>query len=74
MIFFQKLAQWKNMNSEIEVAGPADVCYQDSKPFTLQNIHQHVSLYILRGISTSPQVEIKLKQQHVYKVHVDDFI
>ena len=44
------------MKASLGVSVIYGVCYKDFKTFNTQEIHQNVVLYILHGVSTSPQL------------------
>ena len=69
MLSFQQLAQWKNMKSSLAGALPDSVCYKIFKPLNPKEINHQVGLSISHGLSQSPQVYMKFKQQRVDKVY-----
>ena len=57
MLYFRKLEKWTNVRAEISVSGPDNVCYQDFKPFIIQDIHLECgSLYIPRNLSITKSI------------------
>ena len=50
-------------------AGPGGQVYPDFRPFTMQELRQHLGLYILQGLNPSPRVEMKFKSDASDSVH-----
>ena len=48
--------------------------YSDFKDFTLDELMKHTSLYLLQGLSPSPQIEIKFKLQDEDPVNGNDLV
>jgi len=61
------IADWTtftNKKAMLANAGPGGIIYQDFKPLTPQEVKQFLALYILQGLSPSPQIKQKFKPQH----------
>ena len=56
MLSFKKFAQWENMKASLSGAVPDSMCHKDFKPFNPKEIHHHLGLYILHGLSPQPEV------------------
>ena len=56
---FETLAIWTNIKVKLAGAGPGGSYYPDFKDFTVLEIRQHMSIYILNGLSPSPRLEMK---------------
>ena len=52
---------WTNQKARYNGAGKGGVIYEDFTDFTIDEIMQHLGLYILNGINPCPRVEMKLK-------------
>ena len=74
MFSFSKLCSWTNLKATLANAGPGGSCYIDYKPFTTNEIRQHLGLYILQGFAPSPRIEMKLYPQRVDKFNGNDFM
>lgn len=70
---FMKLTKWTNHKALLCGAGIGG-CYPDYYHFTVQEIRQHVGLYIMHGLSPSPRVEYKFKPQYSDPLHGNDFV
>jgi hypothetical protein len=69
---FLLFAKWTNLKATL--AGAGGTMYQDWKPFSAEEIRQHLGLYILNGLSPSPRVEHKFRPQRDDVVHGSDFV
>ena len=54
---------WTNTKAVMENAGPGGVLYPDFTPFSNDEVMQHLGLYILHGLSPSPQVSMKFPKR-----------
>ena len=52
------LVQWTNLKAMVSNAG-TDECYKDFTQFTPKEVKQHLGLYILNGLSPSPNMDLK---------------
>ena len=52
---------WLNTKAMMLGAGKRGGKYKDSADFTKSEVMKHLSVYLLHGISPSPQVELKFK-------------
>ena len=50
-------------NQKAQQAFAGSECYKEFVPFTPKDIQMHLGLYILNGLSPSPQVDMKFKSQ-----------
>ena len=62
------------MQATISGAVKGVTSYQNFVPFTGIKNYQHFGLYILRGLSPSPMVEMNFRPQYCDEVHGNDFI
>ena len=74
MLSFEQLMRWTNMKAHLSGAGKGGVQYRDFKDFTIEELRQHVGIYILHGLSPSPRLEYKMKPQGHDKIHGNDFV
>ena len=56
---FANLTLWLNNKSMLANAGISGVCYPDFVPFNVDETRCHVGIYVLQGLSPSPQVKYK---------------
>ena len=69
------IADWTsytNKKALIANAGQEGGMYPDFKPFSPKWIKQFIGLYILHGLSPSPQVKMKFKPQHEDPINGND--
>ena len=69
----EKLLTWTNMRAMLDNASLGGK-YPDFKPFSLNEIMQHIALYLFQGLSPSPQLEMKFHPQTEDRVNGNDFI
>ena len=74
MVSFEWLTKWTNLKATLAGAGKGGTYYTDYVPFSVEEIRQHVGLYVFHGLSPSPRIELKFRSQHQDKVHGNDFI
>ena len=55
-------------------AGKGGSIYPNCKPVTVDEMMQHIGLYILHGLAPSPQVEMKFQSTKQNKVNGNDFV
>ncbi len=60
--------EYTNTRAAIKTIGSSNYKGQ-FKPFTAIEIHQFISLYILQGLSPSPQIKMKFKPQAADKIN-----
>ena len=65
-VTFDELTGWTNTKALMQNAGVGGGKYKNFKNFSSQELMSHLSLYMLHGISPSPQVDLK------FKCHQDD--
>ena len=65
--------KWTNQRATLDCAA-LGVEYNSFKPFTLEELMRHIGLYLLHGLSRSPQVEMKFKAQSEDTVNGNDFV
>lgn len=63
-----------NMKALLSGAGTESGIYSDFKPFSENEIRQHIGLYMFNGISPSPRVEMKFRPQAIDPTNGNDFI
>ena len=66
------ITKWTNTKAIMNGAG--DTTYPGFKQFTREEIHRHIGLYILQGVTPSPQVELKFLSQSHDPIHGNDFV
>ena len=54
---------WTNTKALLENAGQEGFPYPDWKPFTVREIKQFLTLFILQGLLPSPRIEMKFSPQ-----------
>lgn len=54
-------------------SGEGGTQYLSFKPFTVNEVMQHIGLYILHGIAPSPQIEMKLESSQMNLANGNDF-
>jgi len=59
----EKVLPWTNLRALIDNANLGGK-YKDFTKFTLDEIMRHIGLYLLQGLSPSPQIEMKFTLQH----------
>ena len=64
---------WTNLRAMMENGGLGGK-YKDFKHFTLHELMKHIGLYLLQGLSPSPQVEMKFHSQSEDPVNGNDFV
>ena len=64
---------WTNMKAMQQNAGLGGK-YSDFKPFSLNELMQHIGLYLLQALSPSPQIEMKFKSQTEDPVNGNDLV
>ena len=69
----EKVLSWTNLRALIDNASLGGK-YKDFTNFTLDEIMRHVGLYLLQGLSPSPQIEMKFTPQHEDPVNGNDFV
>ena len=74
MVTFELLTKCTNLKATLECAGKGATYYTDCVPFSVEEICEHVGLYVFHGISPSRRIEFKFRSQHKDKVHRNDFI
>jgi Transposase IS4/SAP domain len=69
------IAEWttySNTKALLLNAGQPGYLYPDWKPFTVTEIKKFIGLYILQGLSPSPQVKMKFKPQSIDAINGSD--
>ena len=64
---------WTNTKARMQNAGLGGK-YADFQDFTLDELMQHTSLYLLQGLSPSPQIDMKFKSQLEDPVNGNDLV
>ncbi len=64
---------WTNTKARMQNAGLGGK-YPDFVDFTLDELMQHTALYLLQGLSPSPQIEMKFKSQVEDPVNGNDLV
>ena len=59
MVSFVLLTKWTNVKANLTNAGPGGVYYHNFHSFSVQDIRQHIGLYVFHGLAPSPQIEKK---------------
>ena len=71
---FAHLTMWLNNKAMLANAGAGGVCYPEFVPFNVNKTRCHVSIYVLQGLSLSPQVSYKFHQQRDDPVNGNDCV
>jgi hypothetical protein len=66
--------QWTNLKAALADAGTGGSYYPDFKPFKTKELRQHLGLYVLQGLSPSPQIEQKFRTQELDPVNGNDYV
>ena len=69
------IAEWttySNTKALLSNAGQPGYMYPDWKPFSVAEIKKFIGLYILQGLSPSPQVKMKFKAQSIDAINGSD--
>ena len=61
VVSLSDFTSWTNTKAVMENAGPGGVVYPEYVPFTNDELMQHLGLYIVQGLSPSPQVSMKFQ-------------
>jgi hypothetical protein len=71
MVTIDDWKEYTNTRGAIKAVGPT--LYKGKfEPFTVIEIHQFLALYILQGLSPSPQIKMKFKPQFIDKINGND--
>ena len=62
-VTMDELTAWLNTKAVILNAGPGGGKYKNFKIFSSSELMSHLSLYLLHGVSPSPQIDLKFKSQ-----------
>ena len=65
---------WTNKKAFLCNAGEGGSLYPRWTPFSLDEVARHLGLYILQGLSPSPQIEMKFVSQKDDPVNGNDFV
>ena len=71
---FAQLTSWLNSKAMLANAGAGGVCYPDFVPFNVDETRCHVRIYVLQGLSPSPQVSYKFHRQCDDPVNGNDYV
>ena len=69
---FNDWISWTNANGILTNCGAVGGLYPTWKPFSIKEIQQFVGVYILDGLSISPQIQYKFKSQRQDPVNGND--
>ena len=69
----EDITKWTNVKAIMHNAGEGGTEYPSFKAFTVDEIMQHLGLYILHGIVLSPQIEMKLDSSKINPANGNDF-
>ena len=64
MVSFELLTKWTNLKAMLVGAGKSGTYYTDCVPFSVEELREHVGLYVFHGLSPSPRIEFKFRSQH----------
>ena len=67
MVSLELFTKWTNMKVMLAGAGKGESCYREFHPFTVEEVQQHLGLYVFNGVAPSSQIELKFKQQQLDK-------
>ena len=74
VVSFELLTKWTNLKATFAGAGKGGTYYTDFVPFSVEEIREHVGLYVFHGLLPSPRIYFKFIYQHKDTVHRNDFI
>ena len=60
-VTLQDMTKWTNAKAMLACAGDKGASYSNFQYFSIDEIRSHLGLYLLQGVSPSPQVEQKFK-------------
>ena len=60
---FAIMIKWTNLKAVLAGAGAGGKTCKDFTAFSINEVRQHLRLYILNGINPSPHIEYKFKPQ-----------
>jgi hypothetical protein len=63
LLSMAQLTTFTDLKAKLANAGPGGVCYPDWVDFTVDELRQHIGLYVWNGLSPSPRLEMKLLPQ-----------
>ena len=69
----ENMLSWTNTKARMQNSGLGGK-YDDFQDFMLEELRQHIGLYLFQGLSPSPQVEMKFQSTLVDPVNGRDFI
>ena len=73
-VSFELQTKWTNLKATLSGAGKGGTYYTDCVTFSVEEILEHVGLYVFHGLSPSPRIEFKFRSQHKDKFHGKNFI
>ena len=65
---------WTNKKMILMNAGKGGSVYPNCHPFSVDEVMQHIGLYILQGLAPSPQIEMKFQSTEQNEVNGNDFV
>ena len=74
VITLDDLTSWTNKKAYLANAGKGGSNYKSWKPFSVSEIQKHLGLFIINGLSPSPQVAMKLNSQDKDPINGNDFV
>jgi hypothetical protein len=74
LLSMHTLTAYTNMKASLANAGPGGNCYPDWVDFTVDELRQHIGLYVWNGLNPSPRLEMKLQPQHLDPMHGNDYL
>ena len=74
MVSFELLTKWTNLKATLAGAGKCGTYYTDCVPFSVEEISEHVGLYVFHRLSPSPRIEFNFRSHHKDKFHGNNFI
>lgn len=66
--------KYMNQKAMYSNAGKGGTVYRDFVPFTVEEMMKHIGIYILNGVSPSPQVEMKMSPQEQDEFNGNDMV
>ena len=65
---------YTNTKALMHNAGVEGEIYPDFKPFIPEKHRRHLGVYIVHGLSTTPDLNMKFQSQSEYDINVNDFV
>lgn len=74
VLSIENFTTWTNQKGYLSNAGPGGSIYHKWKPFSVEEIQQHLGTYILNGLSPAPQIQMKFRSASIDPVNGNDYV